>query len=667
MSTFQFSMNLGAGISTVEATACFYGVSDQTPRELGVTSVDSTDFTVDLDADGYTYLYVLLRVDDYNGTSSPTGNILLLSVFLNDDTNVSIGERETIANIFCFSRFTYLASGGTVSIVASDRDMGIMYGMRNNFIAVDGSLSDVISGSPNGMETNSYSMFNFLANLLYYCIVDPTVYNGFMSLSSSSGSVSDNTIEAFHYMTLNPWNQAQAIYDLISGLDPIYTPWLPGMYTEQQLERWSPLPNQWTLTIKVHDSGARNFLISGPGYIAFDENDRLWITNNVTQGSPNSSMFCVVLNPDGSPADFSPVFGGGLQGGGFGVAAQGTGERMILGNYGWGPKQYNPQSGSISVIASDGSLVSPSEGYTPGLSRVQGIMYDSGGNLWITSWGSQEPMAPSNETIYDFPDVDSAIVVYLNFDGSRAPEPGEVLTYAFDTTSPFNGTFDVAFDGAGNAFVANAGGKSPDKQITCSSVYKLRINLDDPNNPYIEKLASWTSDTYEALRQISVDSDGNVYVASVGGGCIVKFDNDLGNETRITESIGKPWGVSFGTDGTMYVANFFALHEAPPAEGEGDVRGTFCMTIFPKNSDTPLGIMNLPTGGSPVMLANGYGIYGGTPPCYQPLSRITGSVIDRVGNLWAVNNWKPSAYLDFTENPGGDGLVAFVGVAAPNQ
>jgi hypothetical protein len=57
------------------------------------------------------------------------------------------------------------------------------------------------------------------------------------------------------------------------------------------------------------------------------------------------------------------------------------------------------------------------------------------------------------------------------------------------------------------------------------------------------------------------------------------------------------------------------------------------------------------------------------PQCYSPLMRTTATSIDRAGNLWCANNWKPSLYTDvFTNNnpnPGGDGIVIFVGVAEP--
>ena len=35
------------------------------------------------------------------------------------------------------------------------------------------------------------------------------------------------------------------------------------------------------------------------------------------------------------------------------------------------------------------------------------------------------------------------------------------------------------------------------------------------------------------------------------------------------------------------------------------------------------------------------------------------------GNVWVTNNWKPSGLNDLIKNPGGDGMVIFVGLAAP--
>ena len=44
-------------------------------------------------------------------------------------------------------------------------------------------------------------------------------------------------------------------------------------------------------------------------------------------------------------------------------------------------------------------------------------------------------------------------------------------------------------------------------------------------------------------------------------------------------------------------------------------------------------------------------------------------MIDRAGNVWSINNWKPlfavDAGVDVAANPGGDGIVIFVGLASP--
>jgi hypothetical protein len=42
--------------------------------------------------------------------------------------------------------------------------------------------------------------------------------------------------------------------------------------------------------------------------------------------------------------------------------------------------------------------------------------------------------------------------------------------------------------------------------------------------------------------------------------------------------------------------------------------------------------------------------------------RLTGIAIDPAGNVWVPNNWKRVPDL---ANPGGDGMIVFVGVAAP--
>ena len=73
-----------------------------------------------------------------------------------------------------------------------------------------------------------------------------------------------------------------------------------------------------------------------------------------------------------------------------------------------------------------------------------------------------------------------------------------------------------------------------------------------------------------------------------------------------------------------------------------------------------------------VALANGFPIYGSIHlPCYQPIMKQMGTNLDRAGNLWVMNNWNPDIPVDAAyegnDNPGSDGVVIFVWVAAPKS
>ena len=120
------------------------------------------------------------------------------------------------------------------------------------------------------------------------------------------------------------------------------------------------MPDAWTLAVKINYAGGNvedvNTLFSGPGNIAFDQNGYAWITNNTIQGTPTSNNNLIVLQPNGRPSDGtngtprSPLTGGGLKGGGFGVAID-VKRNVWAGNFGWGgdnPSEEPPGSGSVS-------------------------------------------------------------------------------------------------------------------------------------------------------------------------------------------------------------------------------------------------------------------------------------------------------------------------------
>src|SRR5262249_48060692 len=156
-----------------------------------------------------------------------------------------------------------------------------------------------------------------------------------------------------------------------------------------------------------NQTGSQEALWGGPGNIAFDERGYAWITNNVVQGTPSSCYFGVVLKPNGKPADgrptaswenpdglpTSPLRGGGVMGGGFGVVvskAELTNGYVWFGNFGWGTEEHWPIMGSVRLFNPEGNPRSPNSGFVEGTHRVQGMALDKDHNLWMASWENSQ-------------------------------------------------------------------------------------------------------------------------------------------------------------------------------------------------------------------------------------------------------------------------------------
>jgi len=523
--TFSFKYNVKQPSKSISIK--IYGLYRANPKLLVSKTVRNPSFRVRLPVDRYSDFYIVASASNTEHKNE------FVATFTSESRPVCINEYTTIASIYCFNKFASFSPEGELQIALSKDRFRICQGMKNNFVGDDGIISKVISSSPNGLETNSYPMYNSMANILYYCQEDLPIYEAFLQLCGSSMKHASSNIEALLNLAHEPFENAEMIYDLAKSEEQIFKPSLRTIKLKKSQQR---IPDHWSLSIKVHDSGAQNFLISGPGYIDFDKNDRVWVTNNTRQGTPYSCSFCVVLNSDGSPAEFSPVFGGGLLGGGFGVTVNNKKDKIYLGNYGWGPVQCNPQKGSISVVSSLGKLLSPSNGFTNKISRAQGMKFDSKGNLWISSWGTQDPLAPSSDTVFQFKGEKSAVVVYRNADPEKA--------ISFEFESPHCMTFDLIIDSKDNVFAVNSG--DADKGIR-SSIYKLRLVRNK-----IKELASWKSEYVnkkkktigmEGFRQVCLNSKDEVFIGGIASNRILKFDNDLNFLRDFTKNIDAPWGV----------------------------------------------------------------------------------------------------------------------------
>lgn len=543
----------------------------------------------------------------------------------------TVNELTTVAASYSMAQFykTGVISGNPSALK-------IAAAMNENLVSPEtGQSSPVLLSSPNGDETISLRVTRTLANLLAKCAAAPATAASLFSLTSS-GSRPPNTAVALANLARNPGQNVAAIYRLTTQ-ENLYSPTLEHA------------PDAWTIAVKVNDSGDDNNLFGGPARLAFDSKGYAWVTNNVVQGTPNSSRTLMVLQPNGKPSDgsngapVSPITGGGILGGAFGITIDPQGS-VWEGNYGWGqPASVNdPQlngNGSISQFSPSGAAISPSTAYQDGPLRAQGLASDKDGNIWICS--------NDNDSIY----------VFLH------GNPKNAVSFQQYTGS---GPFDIAIAADGTAWVSNGGGFNGRYP---SSVAKYKLSNGTLTQQFIDFLGN-------AVKGISLDSKGNAWVASQNDNKIYGIRPDgtvIGGFGGLEQGgINGPWDVTVDGDDNIWVTNFGPLRVLSNfTEGRLSKLCGVTLTNCPANAvlGTPISPTTgytMPTAGSPVLLHNGDPLYGpGAPPSFAPMMRQTSSSIDQAGNVWSINNWKPDFLVDALLNPGGDGILIFVGLATP--
>jgi len=546
-------------------------------------------------------------------------------------SSVKINELTTVAAGYAFSQFIQ----SDYSIAGQSLPLSIAAGMAENLVAAQtGTASVVIQTSPNAYETNTWSAIGTLGNVLAACTqgISNACSNLFALTPNQNGILPSTNFQALVNIARNPANNVTGIFNLGS----VVTSFRPALTAAQSPMSTNVLEklDAWTLAVKVNNSGNANCPFGGPANVAFDAKGYAWINNNVVQGTPDSSNCLMVLKPDGKPADgrnntpSSPITGGGILGSGFGIAIDTLGN-IWSGNFGWGAVV--PAAGSVTKLSPLGVPLSPSNGLTNQLDRVQGIAVDASNNIWMASHNS------------------NTVVVYPNGNSNNP------LTYIDSNLAPFG----MAIDSEGSAWVTYTGSDVVSKfRIVSGQIAKqFTVSLPADSNP----------------KGIAVDSQGNAWVAA-GKTSTVHVINAsgtlVGNYTG--QGINGPWGLSVDAKQNIWVANF--------GTSDPSARYSIVQLCGAMPSNCPSGVAmgtaispssgyTLPSAGSQVLLNSGQPLYGPTNPvpAYLPLMRLTSVNADMAGNLWAANNWKPRGLQDLVSNPGGDGMVIFVGLGAATK
>ena len=156
---------------------------------------------------------------------------------------------------------------------------------------------------------------------------------------------------------------------------------------------------------------------------------------------------------------------------------------------------------------------------------------------------------------------------------SKVTPTGAVSTFV---ASGLNSPRGLAFDAAGNLYVANAAGGTISKVTSAGAVSTFASGLGEPlglafdaaGNLYVADLANNTVKEVTSAGGVSTfvasglnfpqglafDAAGNLYVANSGGNTISKVTS-AGAVTTFASGFTEPVGLAFDTAGNLYVAN----------------------------------------------------------------------------------------------------------------
>ena len=652
--TVKGTVSSGGAGSAIPISGALVSIYESGATASPVLSTATTDatgsFSITFPTDGSGYVYYAI--------ASKGSNLELMALLgAQPLSSVVINEMTTVASAYAMAQFLQ-----THNVIGVKLPINIAAGMAENLVAAStGTPATIIQLPPNANQTNAWRELGTLSNILASCV---QAYAGacsalFAASPTLTGTVPTTTLQAIFNIARNPAANLASLFAL-GATTQTYTPYLLGVHGPASI---SPLQrlDAWTLAVKFNDTGSPTCPMGGPANPAFDKNGYAWIGNNVVAGTPNSTTCNVILKPNGRPADgsngtpASPIRGGGILGAGYGMAIDPTGN-VWMDDFGWGGAAYIPggvgspePAGAISEFSAAGLPLSPSLGWVGGTLRPQGIASDQSGNIWIAGYG--------NSVITVFPNGNSAAALSL---------PGGTNASAFGIAIASDGAAWVGFTGSSTIMKYKLVGTTITPQFAA-------IALPSGSNP----------------KGVAVDSKGNAWVAGAGSAnAVFAFDtngNSLSGSPYAGGGMNGPWGVTIDAKDNIWVGTFGGKAGQPLVKyGVVELCGATVANCPPGatigSAISPATGFTLPSGGDQVLLFDGSPVYEdplNSPPSlpsYKPVMRQTAARADMAGNVWVMNNWKPSSYNDVVgfpsdpaANPGGDGVVIFVGIAAPTK
>ncbi len=518
---------------------------------------------------------------------------------------VVVNEITTVATAYSMAQFL-----STAGISGPAPGLQLAAGMVANVADVaTGELGPTVTDGANAV-TSTPATIASLGNMLAACVAKASACAELLSESTPEGnSAVSDTFQALGSMARNPWNNIEPLFAL-SEEASIYGPGL------------SSAPTGWHLPIVFVGDGTS---FNGPGQIAFDENGLGWIGNNYQYVADKTQPACAShkifrLDPTVmGPASVTTFTGGGIDGVGFGTAIDIYGQ-VWMANFGFrgtGCTEPAPPY-SVSAFNPDGSAISGPTGFVQGsIDLPQGTASDNEGNMWFANCGN------SSVTMYQDGDPDDHLV-YQDIQDMGKP---------FGLATDDENSAWVTANRDNNVFHIRRVGDTLVAEIIEGDGF-----LDRPMGIAVDSRGGkWISNSGLVDAPCPVIKNSILDGDDPGTVTWLKPDGTVGPDTTFGGAgLTNPWGIAIDGSDRVYVGNF-----------GGSRLSVLC------GADTTACPMGATTGDA-ISGSDGYG--------WDGLVRVTGVAVDPAGNVWAMNNWEN---IPLQTNPGGNGAVAFLGLATP--
>ena len=456
------------------------------------------------------------------GTAGSTGDTFSSGMY------VIVNEVSTVASAYAMAGFatdaTHVGSSGTALA-----QVGIANAFANAANLVDLPSGTALATTPAGNGTVPQAEINTLANVLAACVnsngavtggTNPTacytLFNNAMS-GGLSGTLPADTATAAINIAHNPAAGVAALYGLASG-----TPQFAGGLTG--------VPNDWTVEITISNS-----CISGPADVAIDGSGNAWFAGCMSV-TGLSSLGAFLSPANGWGLSSNPNSANGYEAGAIAVDGSGgiwvvvtngiflaghVVEMTDTGSLPYGIAGFSAPSQSsfpftpfvpwniaidatgnawtgeffgvygVAEFSASGTLLSGTQGFLGGASQINGMAFDGAGDLWVSGLisgvnASAVKLSSSGAVLsgangYTGGNLGGLIAVDAS--GSVWSLGGSSVTKMSNTGSFLSGPngyplspsitpYDIAIDGAGDAWLVGHGGMIEPLQLRDGVVFK---------------------------------------------------------------------------------------------------------------------------------------------------------------------------------------------------